>query len=72
MCIRDSATLFQYELSRNATISIHLDNAAGDRFYFRQVKPRGAGAYEVLFSGIVDGYRLPGETIEGEILARCV
>ena len=64
------ATLFQYELSRNATISIHLDNAAGDRFYFRREKPRGAGAYEVLFSGVVDGYRLRDEVIEGEIVTR--
>jgi hypothetical protein len=64
------ATLIQYALSRNATVSIHFDNAAGDRFYFRQVKPRGAGEYEVLFSGIVDGYRLPDETLEGDILAR--
>ncbi len=64
------ATLFQYALSRNATISIHLDNAAGDRFYFRREKPRGAGAYEVLFSGVVDGYRLRDEVIEGEIVTR--
>jgi len=64
------ATLIHYELSRNATVSIYLENAAGERFTFRQDKPRGAGEYEVLFSGVVDGYRLPGETIAGDILAR--
>ncbi|MFQ5434741.1 MAG: hypothetical protein ACE5FD_07680, partial [Anaerolineae bacterium] len=60
----------QYQLSRNATVSIYFENEAGDRFYFRRDKPRGAGEYEVLFSGVVDGFRLPGEVIQGEILAR--
>ncbi len=64
------ATPIAYELSRNATVSIYFENAAGQRYYFRQEKPRGAGEYEVLFSGVVDGYRLPGETIEGDIQAR--
>lgn len=60
----------QYELSRNAAVSIYFENEAGDRFYFRRDKPRGAGEYEVLFSGVVDGFRLPDELIQGEILAR--
>lgn len=64
------ATPIAYELSRNATVSIYLENAAGERFYFREAKPRGAGEYEVLFSGVVDGFRVPGETITGDILAR--
>ena len=64
------ATIIRYQLSRNATLSIYLENAAGERYYFRREKPRGAGDYEVLFSGVVDGYRLPDELIEGEILAR--
>ncbi|MEZ4515471.1 MAG: hypothetical protein R3C44_01075 [Chloroflexota bacterium] len=64
------ATTIAYELSRNAAVSIYLTNAAGERFYFRQTKPRGAGEYEVLFSGVVDGFRLPEETLEGEILSR--
>ncbi len=50
------ATPIAYELSRNAAVSIYLENAAGERFYFRQTKPRGAGDYEVLFSGVVDGF----------------
>lgn len=64
------ATPIAYELSRNAAVSIFLENAAGERFYFRDDKSRGAGDYEVLFSGVVDGFRLPGETIQGEILSR--
>ncbi len=64
------ATAIRYELSRNATVSIYFEDAAGDRFYFRQEKPRGAGAYEVLFSGVVDGYRRANDTVEGEILSR--
>ena len=64
------ATSIRYELSRNATVSIYFENAAGDRFFFRQEKPRGAGEYEVLFSGVVDGYRLATDDIEGEILTR--
>ncbi len=66
----DDATPIRYELSRNATVSIYFEDASGDRFFFRQEKARGAGEYEVLFSGVVDGYRLAGEEIEGEILAR--
>lgn len=64
------ATPIRYELSRNANVSIYFEDAAGDRFYFRQAKPRGAGQYEVLFSGVVDGYRLADEPVEGEILTR--
>jgi hypothetical protein len=64
------ATRIQYELSRNANVSIYLENEAGERFYFRDDKERGAGKYEVLFSGVVDGYTLPDEVIQGEILAR--
>ncbi len=66
----DDATPIRYELSRNATVSIFLENEQGERFFFREEKPRGAGEYEVLFSGVVDGFRLPGEMIAGEILAR--
>ncbi|MCA9868376.1 MAG: hypothetical protein KIS95_03600 [Anaerolineae bacterium] len=64
------ATPISYELSRNATVSIYFEDAAGDRFFFRQDKARGAGQYEVLFSGVVDGYRLATDEIAGEILSR--
>jgi hypothetical protein len=66
----NDATPIAYELSRNATVSIYFENQSNDRYYFRQEKSRGAGQYQVLFSGIVDGYRLPEESIQGEILSR--
>ncbi len=59
-----------YELSRNATVSIYFENEAGERFYFREEKPRGAGEFNVFFSGIVDGYTLPDDIVQGEILKR--
>jgi hypothetical protein len=64
------ATAFSYELARNATVSIYFENQAGERFYFRRDRPRGVGPFEVLFSGVVEGYLLPGEQVEGDILSR--
>jgi len=63
-------TTIRYEIARNATVSIYFTNEAGERFTFRQARPRAEGPYAVNFSGVVDGYRLPNETIQGEILAR--
>ncbi|MDT8304489.1 MAG: hypothetical protein RRC07_01025 [Anaerolineae bacterium] len=63
-------TEISYTLSRNATVSIYVEDDAGDRYYFRQEQPRGAGDYSVYFSGVVDGYQLPGEDYAGQILAR--
>lgn len=63
-------TLIEYELSRNAAVSIYFENETGDRFYFRNGRLRGAGDYRVYFGGIVDGYQLPHEQIEGEIIYR--
>lgn len=64
------ATRLAYELTRNATVSIYFENAAGQRFYFRDSLLRGADSYEVLFSGVVNGFRQPDEVLEGEALAR--
>jgi hypothetical protein len=66
----DDATPIAYELSRNAIVSIYFENQNHDRFFFRQQKPRGAGQYQVLFSGVVDGYSLPEGSVQGEILSR--
>ena len=63
-------TPISYELSRNASVSIYFEDQDGERFYFRRERPRGAGEYSVLFSGVVEGYRLPDEMIDGEIIAR--
>lgn len=59
-----------YEVSRNAAVSIYFENEAGQRFYFREDRPRSSGEYEVFFSGVVDGFTLPEENLQGEVLAR--
>lgn len=59
-----------YEISRDAHVSIYFEDAAGKRFYFRESKTRGAGKYNVAFSGIVEGYLLPDEQINNEVEAR--
>lgn len=63
-------TRFTYELSRGATISLAFTAEDGTEFIFRQDEPRIAGEYSVLFSGVVDGFTLPGEDIPGEIERR--
>lgn len=67
---QDDATTIRYELARNADVSITFADEAGQTYYFRQERPRGVGKYQVLFSGVVDGYQIPGESIEGEIMSR--
>jgi hypothetical protein len=70
---RDDATEIHYTLNRNARITIALTNpASGQRFLFRNAEPRPAGNYAVLFSGIVDGYALPGDNPGGDIETRLV
>lgn len=64
------ATRITYDLTRSANVSIYFEDKSGTRFYFRDGRMRGADEYEVLFSGVVDGFTLPDETIQGEILAR--
>jgi hypothetical protein len=64
------ATAISYRLTRNADIAIFFVDEAGQRYYFRTAEPRSAGEYQVLFSGVVDGYRLPDDTVQGEIVAR--
>jgi hypothetical protein len=64
------ATRFEYELNRNATVSIFFEAEDGQRHYFRRERPRGVGEFAVNFSGVVEGYVLPGEQFEGEVLAR--
>lgn len=67
---REDVAVIRYSLRRPATVSIYFLNAAGQRFDFRRAKARPAGENEVLFSGIVDPFRLPADTYAGAILAR--
>jgi hypothetical protein len=48
-------TSIHYELGRKANVSIYLQDAAGQRYYFRNNQPRPAGVYDVLFGGVIDG-----------------
>ncbi|HRF97521.1 MAG TPA: hypothetical protein PLZ51_20075, partial [Aggregatilineales bacterium] len=69
----DDATQFSYEISRNATVSLVFTRKADDReFYFRQDERRAGGEYNMLFSGVVDGYLFPNETLQGEVLRRLI
>ncbi len=61
------ATAIHYSLSRSADVSIYFENAAGERFYFRQDRRRSPGDYDVLWGGVVDEPRvveIPGGTEE--------
>lgn len=66
------ATTIRYTLSEPAHISIFLEDSNGTRFYFRENERRSAGTYRVLFSGVVDGFSLPGEDIPGTIERRLI
>lgn len=68
----DDVTLFSYGLSKNAHVSITLEAEDGTVYAFRQDEPRSLGDYQVLFSGVVNGYMLPGENVEGEIISRLI
>ncbi|MGQ9598343.1 MAG: hypothetical protein ACUVWZ_02895 [Anaerolineae bacterium] len=50
----DDVTSIAYKLSRNAAVSIYLENAGGDRYYFRQDRPRSAGEYRVQWGGVIN------------------
>lgn len=64
------AVRIRYEITRDALVSIYFVNDAGEKFLFRDAEQRGADQYSVLFSGIVDGYRLSDEQFEAEVVER--
>ena len=65
----DLSTL-TYTLTRNAQVTVTLIDAEGQEYYFRDSEARVPDTYRVNFGGIVHGYTLPGETVQGEIEAR--
>lgn len=66
----DDVTVFSYSLSRNARVSLVFEDENGQTFTFRSGELRAEGDYQVEFSGVVDGYILPGETIQSEVERR--
>lgn len=63
-------TLISYHVKREATVSIAFENADGTRYVFRQPQIRVPGDYELYFGGVVDGFTLPGDVVNGTIKAR--
>lgn len=66
----DDVAVFRYTLTRNARISLTLQDEAGTVYAFRENEPRVADVHQVLFSGVVDGFTLPDDDISGEVLRR--
>ncbi|HUN22686.1 MAG TPA: hypothetical protein PK299_06075 [Anaerolineales bacterium] len=66
----DDLTRITYQLERPANVSIYFLASDNTRYNFRTDNPREAGEYNLLFSGVVDGFTLPNESIEGEVLNR--
>lgn len=67
---QEDVTRISYRLRRQADVSIYFEAEDGERHYYRQGEPRVRGEYEVLFSGVVDGFKREGEEISGEVLRR--
>lgn len=65
-------TVFSYEISENAEVSLVFTGDNELEFAFRDSERRGAGEYNVQFSGIVGGYTLPGEEIAGTVIRRLI
>jgi hypothetical protein len=63
-------TRISYRVSRNAVLSLYFVDEAGRTHFFRRDQRRSAGQYSVLFSGVVEGFVRPGETIEGSVETR--
>ncbi|HSM58056.1 MAG TPA: hypothetical protein VK879_18010 [Candidatus Sulfomarinibacteraceae bacterium] len=66
----DDVTHINYEVARNARVSIYFEDDEGRRFHFREDQARAAGEYRAPFSGVVEAYHMPGEQVEGELVAR--
>jgi hypothetical protein len=68
----DDIVPFSYTLSRPANVTLSFESADGSTYYYREDRPRNAGDHRVLFSGVVDGYTLPGESFDSTIERRLI
>lgn len=66
----DDVALFSYGLSQNTRVSLSFAAEDGTTYAFRVDEPRVADDYQVQFSGVVDGFTLPGESFESDIIRR--
>ena len=66
----DDAGEFTYEVTRNAFVTLTFTDADGREYIFRDAERRIPDQYAMLFSGVVDGYVLPGESVSGEVVRR--
>ncbi len=66
----DDVTIFSYGLSRNAHVTITFTGEDGSVYGFRQDEPRIPDDYQVAFSGVVDGFTLPGEALGDQTIVR--
>ncbi|MBK9123347.1 MAG: hypothetical protein IPM16_09550 [Chloroflexi bacterium] len=64
-------TNFRFALSRAARVTLTLDDD-GTRYVIRDDRPAAAGEYALAFSGVVAGYVLPDEDVEGDVERRVV
>jgi hypothetical protein len=69
---RSDATTIHYRIRREADVSIYLEDAKGERYYFRRAESRSAGEYDVLFSGVVEPYAIDGDNLKAELIQRLV
>jgi hypothetical protein len=69
----DDITELSYEVTRNADVTVILTSTTDSSEYlFRDNQRRSPEEYSVLFSGVVDGFILPGEEIAGDVLRRLI
>src|SRR5258705_13767956 len=67
---KNDITTISYQVWRDARVSIYFEDQSSRRFYFRHDETRTWGEYSVLFSGIVDGFVLDGESFKGNVVTR--
>jgi hypothetical protein len=68
--LEEDVTEFRYTLSENAKVTLAFQSEKGERYLFRDQEARASGDYQVLFSGVVDAFLLPDESIEGDLQTR--
>jgi hypothetical protein len=66
----EDVTEFHYTLSQAAIVTLAFESQNGEQFIFRDQKRRGAGDYQMVFSGVVDGFQREGESWEGTLETR--